>query len=404
AKGLLDGGADILLPETSFDTLNIKAALFALQKLFNDETYRVPVMASITITDRSGRTLSGQTMTAAWYSVEPADLFTVGVNCALGADDMRPHVEELSARSHVFTHCYPNAGLPNEFGGYDHTPELMANLLGEFAEAGWLNIVGGCCGTTPEHIRAIGEAIEGVPPRVPVEKDTMSHYSGLEPLRVTPESNFIMVGERTNITGSPRFAKRVREGNLEACVAIARQQVENGANIIDINMDEGLIDSVQMMTDFLNLLAGEPEIARVPVMIDSSKWEVLEAGLKCIQGKGIVSSISLKDGEEDFIRKARLVRSYGAAVIVMAFDEEGQAVTVEHKVEICRRAYKILTEEVGFAPWDIIFDPNVLTVATGIEEHNDYALAFIEATRQIKAEMPLVKVSGGVSNLSFSFR
>jgi 5-methyltetrahydrofolate--homocysteine methyltransferase len=404
AKGLLDGGADILLPETSFDTLNIKAALFAILTLFEEGARRVPVIASVTITDRSGRTLSGQKIDAALYSIEHADLFAVGLNCALGADDMRPYVEELSRKASSYISLYPNAGLPNEFGEYDHTPEHMSRVLGEFADEGWLNIVGGCCGTTPDHIRAISERMKGVKPRIVAEEDTHSRYSGLEALRITKDSNFIMVGERTNITGSPRFAKRVKEGNIEACVKIARQQVENGANLIDINMDEGMLDSVALMRQFLNRIASEPDIAAVPIMIDSSRWDVLENGLQCVQGKSVVNSISLKDGEDEFKRRARLIKQYGAAAVVMAFDEEGQAVTIEEKVRICKRSYDILVNEVDFKPWDIIFDPNVLTVATGMEEHNDYAVNFIEATRQIKKLMPLAKVSGGISNLSFSFR
>jgi len=404
AQGLLDGGVDILLPETSFDTLNIKAALFAIMELFAEGARRVPVIASVTITDKSGRTLSGQTIGAALYALEHADLFAVGLNCALGADDMRPYVEELSRLADCYISLYPNAGLPNEFGEYDHSPEHMAKVLGEFADEGWLNLVGGCCGTTPEHIRAIAERMHGVTPRELPDSDVMSRYSGLEPLRITPDSNFTMIGERTNITGSPRFAKRVKEGDIEACVKIARQQVENGANMIDINMDEGLLDSVELMRTFLNRIASEPDIAAVPIMIDSSRWEVLEAGLQCVQGKGVVNSISLKDGEDEFKRRARLIKQYGAAAVVMAFDEEGQAVTVDHKYEICQRTYDILTGEIGFKPWDIIFDPNVLTVATGMEEHNEYAINFIEATRKIKAAMPLTKVSGGISNLSFSFR
>jgi 5-methyltetrahydrofolate--homocysteine methyltransferase len=317
---------------------------------------------------------------------------------------MRPYLEELSRSADCYTSLYPNAGLPNEFGEYDHSPEYMAKVLGEFADSGWLNIVGGCCGTTPDHIKAIAERMEGVKPRIIAPTDSTSRYSGLESLRITKESNFIMVGERTNITGSPRFAKRVKEGDIEACVKIARQQVESGANMIDINMDEGLLDSVELMRTFLNRIAVEPDIATVPVMIDSSRWEVLEAGLQCLQGKGVVNSISLKDGEDEFKRRARLIKKYGAGAVVMAFDENGQAVERAHKVEICKRSYDILVDEVGFKPWDIIFDPNVLTVATGMSEHNRYALNFIEALRDIKEVMPLVKISGGISNLSFSFR
>ena len=404
AKGLLDGGVDILLPETSFDTLNIKAALFAINKLFDEGHRRVPVMASVTITDRSGRTLSGQTVSAAFNSIEQAGLFSVGINCALGASEMRAYIEELSNVASCYISIYPNAGLPNEFGEYEDNPEKMAEILRGFAEEGWVNLVGGCCGTTPDHIATIAKALEGVTPRQKKEADPTPRYSGLEPLRVTAESNLIMVGERTNVTGSPRFAKRVKEGKMEACLKIARQQVENGANLIDINFDEGMIDSVKMMTDFLNLVAAEPDICKVPIMLDSSKWEVLEAGLKCVQGKGIVNSISLKEGEEVFKERAKLIKRYGAAMIVMAMDENGQAVTKEDKVNICQRSYRILTEEVGIDPWNIVFDPNVLTVGTGLEEHNEYAINFIEAVKEIKATCPHALISGGISNLSFAFR
>lgn len=404
ARGLLDGGVDILLPETSFDTLNIKAALFAINKLFDEGHRRVPVMASVTITDRSGRTLSGQTISAAFNSIEQAGLFSVGINCALGASEMRSYIEELSDIAGCHVSIYPNAGLPNEFGEYEDNPRMMAEILRGFAEEGWVNMVGGCCGTTPDHIATIAAALKGVTPRKKNERDTTPRLSGLEPLRITSDSNLIMVGERTNVTGSPRFAKRVKEGNLEACLKIARQQVESGANLIDINFDEGMIDSVKMMTDFLNLVGAEPDICKVPIMIDSSKWEVLEAGLKCIQGKGIVNSISLKEGEDVFRERAKLVKRYGAAMVVMAMNENGQAVSIEDKVSICQRAYKILTEEVGIDPWNIVFDPNVLTVGTGLEEHNDYAINFIEATKKIKATCPHALVSGGISNLSFAFR
>jgi 5-methyltetrahydrofolate--homocysteine methyltransferase len=403
-EALVEGGADILLPETSFDTLNLKACLFAIEECFQRRGVRVPVMASVTITDRSGRTLSGQTLEAFWSSISHADLFSVGINCALGPELMRPFVEEFSSLTPLRTSCYPNAGLPNEFGGYDETPEQMARVLREFAAEGWLNIVGGCCGTTPEHIRAIAEAVATIPPRQPPTIEPLSRYAGLEPLVLRPESNFTMIGERTNVSGSRRFARLVREGNLEEAVAIARQQVEGGANVIDVNMDDALLDGPQAMTRFLNLIAAEPDVARVPVMIDSSNWAVLEAGLKCVQGKPIVNSISLKEGEGPFLKQARLIRRYGAACVVMMFDEEGQAVTVEHKLGIARRAYHLLADEVGMPPEDIIFDPNILTVGTGIEEHNRYALNFIEATRQIKRLLPRVKVSGGVSNVSFAFR
>jgi 5-methyltetrahydrofolate--homocysteine methyltransferase len=404
ARGLLDGGVDLLLVETVFDTLNAKAALFAIQRLFDEGARRVPLMASVTIVDQSGRTLSGQTVEAFWISVSHAPLLSVGINCALGAAQMRPFLEELSGLAPVHVSCYPNAGLPNAFGGFDETPGTMARELHDFAANGWLNVVGGCCGTTPDHIRAIAAAVKGLRPRELPRVEPHTRLSGYEPLVMRPDTNFVNVGERTNVTGSARFAKLVRAGDYEAALAIARQQVESGAQIIDVNMDEGLLDSERAMTRFLNLVASEPEIARVPVMIDSSKWSVLEAGLKCLQGKGVVNSLSLKEGEAVFREHARLVRRYGAAVIVMAFDEEGQATTVERRIEICRRAYRILTAEVGFPPQDVIFDPNILTVATGIPEHDGYALAYFEAVRRIKRELPLVRVSGGVSNVSFSFR
>ena len=404
ARGLLDGGVDLLLVETVFDTLNAKAALHAIDRLFAEGGRRVPLMVSVTIVDQSGRTLSGQTVEAFWNSVSHAGLLSVGINCALGAKQMRPFMEELARIAPVFISCYPNAGLPNAFGGFDETPEIMAADLHDFAANGWLNIVGGCCGTTPPHIAAIAEAVRGLKPHVPATPDPYPRFSGLEPLTIRPDTNFVNVGERTNVTGSPQFARLILAGQYEEALAVARHQVEGGAQIIDVNMDEGMLDSEGAMTTFLNLVAAEPDIARVPVMIDSSKWSVIEAGLKCIQGKGIVNSISLKEGEEAFTRQARLIKRYGAGVVVMAFDEAGQATTVDRKVEICARAYRILTEEIGLPPQDIIFDPNILTVATGIEEHNDYAVAFIEATRRIKALLPLVKVSGGVSNISFSFR
>jgi len=404
AAAMVEGGVDLLLAETTFDTLNLKACLFALEDLFEQQGKRLPVMISVTITDRSGRTLSGQTLEAFCISVSHADAFSIGINCALGPKHMRPFVEELSAISPWRTSCHPNAGLPNEFGGYDETPEEMAAVLGEFAANGWLNVVGGCCGTTPEHVRAIAQAVEGMPPRTPPEIEPLSRFSGLEPLVLRPESPLIMIGERTNVSGSRKFARLVREERLDEAVSIARQQVEGGANVIDVNLDDALLDGDAMMPRFLNLIAAEPDVARVPVMIDSSKWSILEAGLKCVQGKAIVNSISLKEGEESFLRQARLVRRYGAACVVMMFDERGQAVDVEHKVEIARRAYHLLTEKVGMPASDVIFDPNILTVGTGIEEHNRYALNFIEATRRIKQLFPEVKVSGGVSNISFSFR
>jgi 5-methyltetrahydrofolate--homocysteine methyltransferase len=406
ARGLLEGGVDLLLLETIFDTLVGKAALFAIEKCFDEIGRRVPVMASVTITDRSGRTLSGQTLEAFWDSISHFPLLSVGINCSLGPEEMRGYVEEIARLAPIPVTCYPNAGLPNPLSetGFDATPESMAPVLREFADEGWLNMVGGCCGTTPEHIRAIAAAVAGCAPRVPPPPSTLTRFSGLESLVLRPDANFMMIGERTNVTGSPKFARLVKEGNLEEALGIARQQVENGANVIDVNMDEGLLDSEQVMTTFLNLIASEPEIARVPIMIDSSRWSVIEAGLKCLQGKGIVNSISLKEGEDLFKAQARAIRRYGAGVVVMAFDERGQADTLERKVEICTRAYRILTQEVGFPPQDILFDPNVLTVATGIEEHNDYAKAFIEATRRIKETLPHARVSGGISNISFSFR
>ncbi len=406
-RGLLEGGVDILLPETTTDTLNLKAALFAIMKAFDEGARRVPVMASITfIQAGNDRMLTGQNVAAVWASLQHAPLFSVGINCSLGATEMRPLMEELSGLAPIFTSAYPNAGLPNPLlpTGFPEGPADTSRLLGEFARAGFVNVVGGCCGTTPDHVRAIAEAVRGVKPRQVPARDHHLRLSGLDPLTITEDTNFVNVGERTNVTGSPKFQKLIQEGKYEDAVAVARQQVENGAQIIDVNMDEGMLDSEAAMTRFLNLIAAEPDVARVPVMIDSSKWTVLEAGLKCLQGKGIVNSISLKEGEADFVAKARLVRRYGAAVIVMAFDEEGQATTVERKVAICTRAYRILTEQVGFPPQDIVFDPNILTVGTGIEEHNGYAVAFIEATRQIKASLPFAKVSGGVSNISFAFR
>jgi 5-methyltetrahydrofolate--homocysteine methyltransferase len=404
ARALVEGGADLLLLETIFDTLNAKAALFAIEQYFEESGRRLPVMVSVTIVDQSGRTLSGQTIESFWISIAHVPLLSVGINCALGAKQMRPYIEELSQIAPVHISCHPNAGLPNAFGGFDETPESMAQDLGEFAANGWLNIVGGCCGTTPAHIRAISEAVRGAKPHSIAKPDCVTRLSGLEPLTFRPDMNFVNVGERTNVTGSPKFAKLILNGQFEEALAVARQQVEAGAQIIDINMDEGMLDSEQAMTTFLNYIASEPDIARVPIMIDSSRWSVIEAGLRAVQGKGVVNSISLKEGEEVFKQHARLVRRYGAAVIVMAFDEHGQADTTERKVEVSTRAYRILTEEAGFPAEDIIFDPNILTIATGMEEHANYAVNFIEATRQIKATLPHAKVSGGVSNLSFSFR
>ncbi|MGH6759964.1 MAG: methionine synthase [Phyllobacterium sp.] len=403
-RGLIDGGADIILIETIFDTLNAKAAVFATEEVFAEKGIVLPIMISGTITDLSGRTLSGQTPTAFWYSLRHAQPFTIGLNCALGANAMRAHLAELSGIADTFICAYPNAGLPNEFGQYDESPEAMAAQVEDFARDGLLNIIGGCCGSTPEHIQAISAAVSKHKPRdIPKTKPLM-RLSGLEPFTLTKDIPFVNVGERTNVTGSARFRKLITAGDYTAALDVARDQVENGAQVIDINMDEGLIDSERVMVEFLNLIAAEPDIARVPVMIDSSKFSVIEAGLKCVQGKAIVNSISMKEGEEAFLYQARLVRAYGAAVVVMAFDEVGQADTKQRKVEICARAYKLLTEEVGFPPEDIIFDPNIFAVATGIEEHNNYGVDFIEATKEIVETLPHVHISGGVSNLSFSFR
>ncbi|HEY4243933.1 MAG TPA: methionine synthase [Kofleriaceae bacterium] len=404
ARGLIEGGVDLLLTETHLDTLNCKAALYAFAELFAQGVRRVPVIASVTIPDRSGRTLSGQTVEAFFNSISHADLFAVSINCALGAADMRPHVAELARCAGIPVACYPNAGLPNEFGEYDDTPEQMAKVLHDFAQEGMLNLVGGCCGTRPAHIRAIGEAVAKVTPRTLAKPARFTRLSGLEPLTITPETNFIVIGERTNVTGSAAFRRLIKDEKYDEAVTVARQQVEGGANILDVCMDEGMLDGVAAMRKFLNLIAAEPDIARIPVMIDSSKFSVIQAGLECLQGKGVVNSISLKEGEAEFIRQAKIVRSFGAAVVVMAFDETGQATSVDHRLVIAHRAYKILTEQVGFPPEDIIFDPNILTIGTGIEEHDPYAVNFIDAVRRIRAELPYAKVSGGVSNLSFSFR
>jgi 5-methyltetrahydrofolate--homocysteine methyltransferase len=403
-RGLVEGGVDVLLVETIFDTLNAKAALFAIDQYFEDSGSRVPVMISVTIVDQSGRTLSGQTVEAFWISVAHAKPLSVGINCALGAKQMRPYLEELSRIANVFISCYPNAGLPNAFGGFDETPEIMSADLRDFAASGWVNIVGGCCGTTPAHIKAITAAVKGLKAHVVSRPERFTRFSGLEPLVIRPDTNFVNIGERTNVTGSPKFSKLILSGKYEEAVAIARQQVAGGAQIIDVNMDEAMLDSEQAMTTFLHSFASEPDVARVPIMIDSSKWSVIEAGLKCIQGKGIVNSISLKEGEEVFKQRLRLIRRYGAGVVIMAFDEKGQADTVERKLEICARSYRIATEELGVPPEDLICDPNILTVATGMEEHSNYAVNYIEATRRIKATLPYAKVSGGVSNISFSFR
>ncbi|RMH57270.1 MAG: methionine synthase [Candidatus Hydrogenedentota bacterium] len=403
-EGLIAGGADLLLIETVFDTLNAKAAIWAVLDSFERLGFALPIMISGTITDAGGRTLSGQTPEAFWYSVSHAKPFSIGFNCALGAAELRPHIREISSVADTFVSAHPNAGLPNEFGGYDETPEKMAHILEDFAREGLLNIVGGCCGTTPDHIRAIGEAVAGLPPRVVPEIPPYCRLSGLEPLVIRPEANFVNVGERTNVAGSRRFARLIREEKYTEALAVAREQVENGAQMIDVNMDEGMLDSEEAMRRFLFLVAGEPDICRVPIMIDSSKWNVIEAGLECVQGKGVVNSLSLKEGEEAFLEQAKRVRRHGFATIVMAFDEEGQADTVERRIAICRRAYRLLTEKLDFPPQDIIFDPNIFAVATGIPEHNNYAVDFFTATREIKRQCPGVLISGGVSNVSFSFR
>ena len=403
-RALIEGGVDLLLPETTFDTLNLKAALWAMEEIFDEIGFRLPVMISVTITDASGRTLSGQTTEAFWHSIRHARPFSVGINCALGPKEMRPYMAALAKVADCFVSCYPNAGLPNAFGGYDETPEQMAEVLREFGQAGFLNLVGGCCGTTPEHIAAIGQGVRGLPPRVAQPPPPATVLSGLEPYTIGTGGSFTSIGERTNVTGSPKFAGLIKEEKFDEAVAVARQQVEAGANLIDINFDEALLDGEASMTRFLNLVGSEPEISRVPLVLDSSKWSVLEAGLQCVQGKAVVNSVSLKEGEAPFLEQARKVRRYGAAVIVMAFDEQGQAADRKRKVGICRRAYQLLTEKAGFVPEDIIFDVNILTVATGIEEHNGYAVEFIEAVREIKQTLPGCKTSGGVSNISFSFR
>ncbi|HEX3383572.1 MAG TPA: homocysteine S-methyltransferase family protein, partial [Mucilaginibacter sp.] len=412
-RGLVDGGADVLLVETIFDTLNAKAAIYAVKRYEREckaagKHYPVfdegGIMISGTITDASGRTLSGQTVEAFWNSVRHGNLLSVGLNCALGAKEMRPHLEELAAKSNVYVSSYPNAGLPNEFGGYDELPHETAHFIEDFIESGMVNIVGGCCGTTPDHIRCIAEKAAAGKPRQLPEIEPYLRLSGLESVNLTPETNFANVGERTNITGSPKFSKLILAEDFEGALTVARQQVEGGAQVIDVNMDEGMINSEATMVKFLNLVASEPDIAKLPVMVDSSKWTVIEAGLKCLQGKGIVNSISLKEGEEKFKEYARKILSYGAATVVMAFDELGQADSYERRIEICKRSYDILVNDIGFPPQDIIFDPNILTVATGLEEHNNYAVDFIKATKWIKENLPHAKVSGGVSNISFSFR
>jgi 5-methyltetrahydrofolate--homocysteine methyltransferase len=403
-KCLCEGGVDLLLPETAIDTLNLKSCLFAIQRYYKETGCKIPVMISAAFGDGGATFVSGQLVEAFWYAVSNFPMLSVGMNCALGPDKMKPHLKELATVANSYISCHPNAGLPNEMGQYDLAPDKMAVMIREFAENGWLNIVGGCCGTTPAHIREISRAVEDLPPRQLPTPEPWMRLSGTRPLVLRPESNFLMIGERTNVMGSKKFARLVRAGQYEEAVEIAREQVQGGALVIDINMDDALLDGVQAMTTYLRLLAGESDISSVPLMIDSSRWEVIEAGLKNVQGKAIVNSISLKDGEEEFLRRAELVLRYGAAVVVMAFDEQGQAVEKADKVRICQRAYKLLTERLNFPPQDIIFDPNILTVATGIAEHDNYAVDFIEATREIKATCPLAKISGGVSNVSFSFR
>ena len=403
--GLLDGNIDIILIETIFDTLNCKAAIYAVNTVFEERGISLPVMLSGTIVDMSGRTLSGQTTEAFWNSVKHCpNLLSIGLNCALGAQQMRPFLEELSRIATCFVSVYPNAGLPNEMGGYDESPESMASVLKEFGEAGFFNLVGGCCGTTPQHIKAIADSVHSIIPRSIPERTPLLRLAGMEPFEYRPDTNFVNIGERTNVTGSTKFAKLIRENKYDEALSIARQQVEAGAQIIDINMDEGMLDSENAMRVFLNLIASEPDIARVPIMIDSSKWSVIEAGLQCVQGKSIVNSISMKEGEEQFLYLAKQIKKYGAAVIVMAFDEQGQADTYQRKIDICSRAYTLLTEHIHFPAEDIIFDPNIFAIATGISEHNNYAIDFIRATEYIKQNLPGAKVSGGISNLSFSFR
>jgi len=403
-RALLDGGVDLLMLETIFDTLNAKAALFGIEEVFEERGERVPLWISGTITDAAGRTLSGQTPEAFWISVAHASPLVVGLNCALGGRELRPHLEAIARVADTFVSCHPNAGLPNAFGGYDETPDITSSLIRDFARSGFVNVAGSCCGTTPAHTRAIAAAVEGVPPRVVPSPPKRLRLSGLEPLEITPDTNFVNIGERTNVAGSAAFAKLIREERYEEALGVARQQVEAGAQMIDVNMDEAMLDSQQAMTTFLRLVATDPDVARVPAVVDSSKFDVIEAGLRCLQGKSIVNSISLKEGEATFIEHARRARRYGAAVIVMAFDEQGQADTAERKLEICSRCYRILTETVGFPPQDIIFDPNIFAVGTGIEAHNQYALAYFEATRRIKQSLPYASVSGGVSNVSFAFR
>ncbi|MCC5908547.1 MAG: methionine synthase, partial [Balneolaceae bacterium] len=404
-RGLVDGGVDTLLVETVFDTLNCKAAIYAIHEYCRKIGKKIPIQISGTIVDQSGRTLSGQTTEAFWISVQHASpMLSIGLNCALGSKQMRPYIQELSKHATCFTSLYPNAGLPDEMGEYNETADFMAAQMREYASEGFVNIVGGCCGTTPEHIAAMAEEAKRHKPRVPSKPEPFLRLSGLEPLVVRPETNFVNIGERTNVTGSAKFKRLIKDEDYEEALSVAREQVEGGAQIVDINMDEGLLDSEKLMKDFINLMAAEPDIARVPFMVDSSKWSVLLSGLKTTQGKSVVNSISLKEGEEAFKEQARRILDFGAAVVIMAFDEKGQADTLERRKEICKRAYDILTKEVGFPPQDIIMDPNILTVATGIEEHNNYAVDFIETVKWIKENLPLAKVSGGLSNISFSFR
>src|SRR5581483_4508533 len=403
-RSLLEGGVDLLLVETIFDTLNGKAAIAAVKDVLEERGEDVPLVLSVTIVDRSGRTLSGQTIDAFWIAVEHAEPFAVSINCSLGATEIRPHLAALARVASVPVFCYPNAGLPNAFGGYDEQPSTTSKRLRQLAEEGLVNGVGGCCGTTPAHVREIALAVEGLQPRTPPPRSTQPRFSGLEPFVIGPDTNFVMVGERTNVAGSARFRRLIDADDYQEALEVALEQVRGGANLLDVNMDADLLDGVEAMTRFLNLLATEPEAARLPVMVDSSRWDVVLAGLKCLQGKGIVNSVSLKDGEEELLRKAREIRRYGAGVVVMAFDERGQADTVERKVEICGRAYDLLVGEAGYAPEELIFDPNILAVATGMEEHDLYGKAFIEAVPLIKQRCPGSLVSGGVSNLSFAFR
>ena len=404
ARGLIDGGADILLVETIFDVLNCKAALFAIDTVFEERGIRLPVMVSGTITDASGRTLTGQTLEAFLISVSHFPLFSVGLNCALGAEQLRPYIQELSAKAGFYVSAHPNAGLPNQFGEYDQSAEFMASVAEDFMKEGWVNIIGGCCGTTPEHIRKIAEKAKQHKPRTKPEITKYTRLSGLEALTITPQTNFVNIGERTNVSGSIKFARLIKEEKYDEALAIARTQVDGGAQIIDICMDEAMLDSEKAMVKFVNLIMSEPDIAKLPLMIDSSRWSVIESALKCIQGKSVVNSISLKEGEEVFLDHARKIRKYGAAAVVMLFDEKGQADTLEKRIEVAGRSYRILCEKAGFPPEDIIFDPNVLAVATGIEEHNNYAVNFLKAAEWIKKNLPQAKISGGISNLSFSIR